>query len=332
MWLRAAIAIAAAAAPARAEQPPARDFAYLAEIVCDAGQGAPLVPAVLADECPAARLRREADVVDRQRHDWPAVAEAAHRPQGYQRSISYVVRDSKGRWMAVQTFDFGGGERRFGQFDSGRGDGGQVATISGGAAHVAMTEDGSGGVQWFTGAACRAPMEPTRSGWLLFDGARGAGWRASVAELRITRGAADCPSAFDKSYTRWRETLVDWPVLFDGKRDPARPQLPQTPTIQSEHFGGLDDAAAGHMERFYLARGIGLVRWERWEQLGRSPRPSLDERAEALAVAGRCPEVAGSTAPGGSWRRIDCRTWTNFVHAPEAAARFSWPASAMEAN
>jgi hypothetical protein len=332
MWPKVAIILVAATATARAEQPPARDFVYLAEIVCDAGHGAALVPAALADDCPVARLRGESDVVALQRHDWPAAAEAARRPQGYQRSISYIARDAKGRWMAVQTFDFGGGDRRFGLFDAGRGDGGQIATISGDAAHVAMTEDGSGGVQWFTGAACRAPMEATRSGWLLFDGTRGGGWRTSIAELRTTRAAAECPSAFDRSYTRWREALVDWPVLFEGRRDPARPELPQAPTIISEHFGGEHDSGANHMERFFLTRGVGLIRWERWEQLGRSPRPAIEERADALAASGRCPEVDGAAAPGGSWRRIDCRTWTNFVRVPEAAGRFAWPASALEAR
>jgi hypothetical protein len=300
------------------------DLAFLAEAVCEAAPGAPLEPLVLSLNCVRPRLRGLKDVVSMQRHDWPAAHEAAQRPQGYQRSNSYIVRDRSGRWLAVQTFDFGGGDRRFGVFDGGRGDGGQVAAISGGAAHVTMTEDGSGGVQWFTGSACRGEMEATRSGWLLFSQRREASWRESVASLRITRTSAECPTTFDRSFTRWREMQIDWPVLFNGRRDEARPALTQLATIISEHFGGQSDSGAGHMERFYLAAGAGLVRWERWEQAGVSKRPQIDQRAERLTGSGRCPEIDGSAAPGDSWRRIDCRMWTNFVDAAEPASQFDW--------
>ncbi len=318
-----AFALALAAAPARADA----DLAFLAETVCADAQGGPARPLILAERCAAPRLRGPDDIVALQRHDWPAAEEAGQRPQGYQRSISYARRDRAGRWHAVQTFDFGGGDRRFGVFDAGRGDGGQVAAITAGAAHVTMTEDGSGGVQWFTGSACRGENEATRSGWLLFSGSRSESWRSSVASLRITRKAAECPTAFDRSFTRWREIPMDWPVLFDGRRNPAQPEARQLPTIVSEHFGGQSDEGAGHMERFYLAAGVGLIRWERWEQIGKSQRPEIDARAARLAASGRCPDVEGGGAPGGGWRRIDCRMWTNFVQAPDAAGRFAWSAA-----
>ncbi|MGL4241183.1 MAG: hypothetical protein ACRCTI_08735, partial [Beijerinckiaceae bacterium] len=213
MW-RSAIAIAmtaAACATARA------DMTYLAEAICG---GEPALPKVIATACPNPRPRGADDVVAFQRHDWPARAEASRRPGGYQRSVSFLRRGPGGDVLAVQTFDFGGGDRRFGAFDAGRGDGGQVVALAGGTARITMTEDGSGGVQWFTGSACRGETETTRSGWLLFGSARGPSWRTSIAALRITRAADDCPSAFDQSYTRWREQAADIPVLFDGRRDP----------------------------------------------------------------------------------------------------------------
>jgi hypothetical protein len=316
----AAVLLVVPASAARADA----DFTYLTEIVCEAAPGAPLVPMVLAQDCARPRLRGAADIVAVQRHDWPAAQEAQHRPQGYQRSISYAAQDRNGRKMAVQIFDFGGGDRRFGAFDAGRGDGGQVAVITSGAAHVSMTEDGTGGVQWFTGSSCRGETDAIRSGWLLFSQNRGTSWQSSVAALRTTRTSAECPTAFDASYTRWREVQIDWPVLFDGVRDPARPELPQVATIISEHFGGAQAAQADHMERFYLADGIGLIRWERWEQAGRSQRPELAERAGRLVRSGRCPEVEGSTPPAENWRRVDCRNWTNFVNAPDKASGFDW--------
>ncbi|MGL4240837.1 MAG: hypothetical protein ACRCTI_06960, partial [Beijerinckiaceae bacterium] len=152
-------------------------------------------------------------------------------------------------------------------------------------------------------------------------------WRTSIAALRITRAADDCPSAFDQSYTRWREQAADIPVLFDGRRDPERPDIPATAIIISEHFGGASPETADHMERFWLGQGLGLLRWERWEHGERSRRPNLDRRAGELSSSGRCPEITGSAAPSDGWQRIDCRMWTNFVSSTESASGFDWAAA-----
>ena len=285
---------------------------WLAETVC-AHAGGRLTPGALTPGCSGERLRGVADLPLFERHDWPAAHEARQRPFGYQRSTSYLVARDDGSVEAVQTFDFGGGERGFGRFDGGRGDGGQVAALRGPAAVITMTEDGTGGVQWFTGSACRGRPEPSRAGWVLFAGEPQPGWSSLVAELRITRSPDECPARFDRSYTRWRLLPVDWPILFDGASDPSRPTLPSRETLVSEHFGGASLDAANHLERFYLLRGVGLARWERWEQTERSRRPNLEERAARLAASGRCPDIAGGEPPAQGWVRVDCRHWMNFV-------------------
>jgi hypothetical protein len=298
-------------------------FDYLVESVCLDRTGA-LVPSVLAPGCRGARHREEQDEIAQQRHDWPAEAERARRGGGYQRSVSFRLDTQATGPVAVQTFDFGGGERRFGAFDAGKGDGGQAVIVRDGVAIITMTEDGSGGVQWFAGAACRSAVEPLRSGWVLFGDLRDATWRETVARLRIARDASACPAAFDASFTRWTRVAMDWPVLFDGVIDTSRPTLAALDTIVSEHFGGGDREKADHLERFFLVRGLGLVRWERWEQVGRSRRSDIATRAERLLASGRCPHVGLSEAPSPAWRRIDCRTWTNFVTSAESALPFGW--------
>ena len=36
-------------------------------------------------------------------------------------------------------------------------------------------------------------------------------------------------------------------------------------TVISEHFGKQNVESSDHLERFFLAKGIGLIRWERWQ-------------------------------------------------------------------
>jgi hypothetical protein len=318
------MALAGETASARAGDSPLH--AWLVEGLCGAASEEGRLPVVLAPSCAGASPRMAGDAAAFERHDWPAAREARQRAAGYQRSTSFLVRRPNGRVEAVQTFDFGvgasdGGERRFGAFDAGRGDGGQMVTVEGDTAVIAMTEDGSGGVQWFTGSRCRTGAPPERSGWVLFSGEPRPTWTAVVAELRITRTEADCPTRFDLSYTRWRGLALDWPYLIGGQPREGQPVLPALDTVVSEHFGGGSVERADHLERFFLVRGVGLARWERWEQIERSRRPDVAERAERLDRSGRCPPLEVDAAPGPGWLRIDCRHWMNFVATGPAVSR-----------
>ncbi len=103
--------------------------------------------------------------------------------------------------------------------------------------------------------------------------------------------------------------------------------------VVSEHHGGAAIAHAEHLERFYFARDLGLVRWERWENMAVSRLPDRTRMAALIAASGRCPQpVAFSDPPGADWRMVDCRTWTNFVRATPGApplVAMDWPAAAL---
>ena len=101
--------------------------------------------------------------------------------------------------------------------------------------------------------------------------------------------------------------------------------------IVSEHFGGGSVARADHLERFFLARGLGLVRWERWENFSISRLARREEMAATIAGQGRCPGLDFSAPPAEGWRMVDCRTWTNMVRATAAAPlrALDWPERAL---
>ncbi len=168
--------------------------------------------------------------------------------------------------------DFGDTDGSFRRFDAGKGDGGQVVQIIDGAAYGIMTEDGGAGYQWFVGPGCRGPaggLERFKS-WLFFaDDVTPGAWRQRIAELAMVRSSADCSRGFAKSLTRYRLETIPVPLfaVFDGKRQAMEAVVP---TIVSEHFGRDTVKTADHLERFFFGDGLGMYRWERWEQRGRS--------------------------------------------------------------
>ena len=235
----------------------------------------------------------------------------------------------------LQSFDFGAEapRRAFGRFDAGLGDGGQaVVVLPDGAAAVALTEDGGGGMQWFQSPDCRGGRDAAAApGWLIAAPPLLDLWRERVVRLRIAPRPDACPAAFDASLTRWRLARIAMP--WREARTGGRGGAAEVDTLLSEHFGGAARAAADHLERFWFARDLGLVRWERWEDPARTRLPDLARRAAVLAGSGRCPEVAFSEPPAPGWAMADCRTWTNFDRAgppgsPPLAA-LPWPAPAL---
>jgi len=265
----------------------------------------------------------QSDPMPYRRHDWPAVEHAPALPQGYQASDA-VLGTLMGQRAAIHTFDFGADpQRRFGAFDRGQGDGGQVVPLTPGPAYIAMTEDGGGGVQWFLSPDCREGGRGWQ-GWLVAAPEPGQGWSERVVRLRIAPTAQACPARFNESYTRWRRTALDlpWREAATGRTGSA-----QVDAIVSEHYGGGAIATADHLERFVLARDLGMVRWERWENTARSRRANLARDAAMIARQQRCPPLAVSDPPAPGWAMVDCRTWTNFVRAaPGRPLRaMAWP-------
>lgn len=280
--------------------------------VCLDDAGAP-VPGLLPFEpgCVLTAPARADAPLPYRRHDWPAREHAPHQPQGYQAQDA-VIGTLRGVPAVIHGFDFGGdATRRFGVFDEGRGDGGQAIAIEPAIAFIAMTEDAGGGVQWFLSPECRSGGRGW-NGWLLAEAPVTEEWRERVMRLRIAPRDDACPRGFDQSLTRWRaaRTALPWREAATGVVASVQAEI-----IVSEHFGGASLARADHLERFFLARGLGMVRWERWENFSASRVPNRQEMAETIARQRRCPEMEFSAPPAAGWRMIDCRTWTNMVRA-----------------
>ena len=299
----------ALAGPAAAEPPLT---GYLVQSACLDEAGTP-IPGRLPFEpgCDRTRPLRIGEPLPYRKHDWPGTAEAA-LPQGYQASDS-LLGSLRGVPTAIQTFDFGNAPRAFGRKDPG--DGGQVIPLPpGGEIAVAMTEDGGGGVQWFQSAECRP-------GWLVAAPPLTAEWQQRLVGLAITAGPELCPGRVNPSLTRWRRAAIGlpWREAADGRTATSRAEV-----LVSEHFSGTAIAIADHLERFWFAQGLGLVRWERWENAARSQLPGREAMAELMDRSRRCPPIAFGEAPGPRWQLVDCRTWTNMVRALSEA--LGWPA------
>lgn len=301
---------------------------FLVQSVCLDAAGAPL-PGLLPFEAGCARRapQHQDAPMPYRRHDWPAAQQARALPLGYQASDA-VLGSLLGVPAAVHTFDFGAGQaRHFGTFDRGQGDGGQVIPLAPGPSFIAMTEDGGGGVQWFLSPDCRQGGRGWQ-GWLLAGPGATDAWTSRVMRLRIAPSPQACPTAFDASLTRFRRTRLDLPW-----RDAAtgRTTTATVDAIVSEHYGGADIASAEHLERFVLARDLGMVRWERWENAAVARRSDLSQQARHLQREQRCPMLSVSEPPGPGWQMRDCRFWTNFVRAAPGRplAAMAWPPPAL---
>jgi hypothetical protein len=126
--------------------------------------------------------------------------------------------------------------------------------------------------------------------------------------------------------TRYRADTIDVPFRL-AKSGSLTETIKPVDVIISEHYGGEQMTSADHLERFYFARDLGLIRWERWENFS-VPKPSaFVQMAEGFAQTGRCRPWAYSTAVGPEWRMIDCRNWTTLVPSTQwSVADYRWTA------
>lgn len=278
------------------------------------------------------RPQRIDDKAVYQKHDWPDQRVYPHYFQtGHQASDSVVV-PSAGVPTIEQTMDFGGDrQHQFGYFDAN--DAGQVVQVLAGWASIVMTQDGKGGVQWFIGSACRTSATGGRHGWLLFSQAVFTSWTTTTASLNIAPSASDCPARFNPAYTRYREAQITFPFRLADGNSVNVINLPLD-VVVSEHFAGAaaNPALDTSLERLYFARHLGMVRWERWENLAAKavgPRRIADiQLAQSLVASKRCPLIEYSVAPGPGWEQVDCRTWTTIVrqNKPWTVKDYRWRA------
>ena len=305
-------------------------LSYGVQRICvdDAGKATRALP--IEDSCGRSRPQRSNDVATYRKHDWPNTLDVPQLALGYQASDSVIQRRG-GRTLIVQTFDFGDAGRQFGRFDGGHGDGGQVMVLVGEWASFPMTEDGGGGVQWFVGEGCRTSRtaDARFSSWLVFrDDVRAADWGNAVARLNITPSTDTCPRRFGDAYTRYRLDQVEFPFRIIDVAPVATNLRRRLDVVVSEHYGGRDIRSADHLERFFLAKGLGLVRWERWANANLAQTSATLQAAEMLAQTARCPGLKDYGAPDHRLLLVDCRTWTSLVRQtqPWSVDSYNWPA------
>lgn len=294
---------------------PAELIEYVAQSVCVDAAGKPTPALPVIDACPASRPQRSDDIATYRKHDWPNALDDPSARHGYQASDSVVQRRGS-HMLIVQTFDFGTGGREFGHFDTGFGDGGQVLMFIGDWASFAMTEDGGGGVQWFLGQACRSSVHSAERflGWLVFSAAITAGeWRTVMARLNIATSPHICPNRYNDALTRYRRDRIGFPIRIADQAGAITDTRRDLDVVVSEHFGGRDRRTADHLERFYMAKGLGLIRWERWANGNLRQPTSVFQAERMLAQTARCPSIDSYAAPDPNWRLVDCRTWTTLV-------------------
>jgi hypothetical protein len=305
-----------ASPPAAAEGLSKADMiAYLTQAVCLDGAGHPTSLLPIDPACTSRRPQTTDDIAPYRKHDWPDRTDPRRPVLGYQASDSVLDLHAPAP-LIVQTFDFGDTHRVFGQFDGGEGDGGQVLLLVDYWATIAMTEDGGDGVQWFVAEACRSDPDSDRRflGWLAFgDDADAETWRDAVTYLNKARTPQGCPVRFNQAYTRYQTRRLSIPIRRAGTGDATTEANYPADVVISEHYGGRSIETADHLERFYFAGGLGLIRWERWANPARSRQSGIGQAAAALARSGRCPALGLHEIADRAWDMVDCRMWTNFV-------------------
>ena len=307
---------------------------FMVQNVCLDEAGAVRIGRSPIDEggCAGQRDLLPGEALPYHKHDHPSPQDRRTAPSGYQRHDSFPVLTEGLGTVVEQSFDFGGGGRRFGAFDRGS-DGGDVVIvsprISPGAVSIGATETGGGFNLWV--GECSGAVEPdalTRS-WLIleFDPnrpepmsgetvARLNAARLKAARLNADQGSpAECPTRLNPALTRWRV------APFTYRAGPGQGPPITLNSLISDHYGGADPDTADHVERFYFTRELGGTRWERWQNVRGNRQFGAAEvarRAASFAATGRCG--AAEPPPGRApMVLIDCREWTQIVPPSDSA-------------
>ena len=284
---------------------------FLTQSLCLDNSGKPTSQIPYIDDCKTMEPQRGTDQAVYFKRDWP---DARFAPfyvlTGHQESDSALYGSVKNP-IIEQTLDFGGDrDHEFGRFD--HSDGGQVAVLVKGWASLIMTEDVTG-VGWFIGEGCRYSADGAELSWLAFNrDAPDGRWAEATSHLNLGHTSDACPQNFNVAYLRYRHDNISFPfrLVESDKVSNIRRVLD---VIISEHYGGPNIAQARHLERFFFARNLGWVRWERWENRAVHNDPTIARRAQALVASDRCPPVDYSNSPGSEWMQVDCRNWTTIV-------------------
>ena len=207
-----------------------------------------------------------------------------------------VLETGKGGMFAVQYLSF----PPWGKTVPAHGDGGNLVGInSEGFIRIFATSDGSkpGELYYFVGP-------PGPNGWVMggTDAVLGVPrWIEHSCMIQQSFPGPNNPEGvLTPAYTRYTRQFVSVPVWFNG----GSREIDNYDCIISEHYDDADPSKSVAFERFVLAYGWGLIRWEAWAKSG-TPSPYLDERTPAMAY---CYPNEGA-APG--FKLMDSRHWMN---------------------
>ena len=302
--------------------------AYLTQSLCLDRQGNVTNQVPEIDNCAAYRPQLGNDQAIYTKRDWPDHHYFPHYIlTGHQQSDSVLYGSVENPYIE-QTLDFGGDAgHKFGRVD--REDGGQAVVIAKNWASIPMTEDLNSGVAWFVGEGCNLSSEDAKLGWLLFNRDVPTGhWAEIWRGVATSHTQRPCPRNYGKSYIRFRREQVSFPFrLIDGEK--INNTSRDVSAVISEHYGNSNDIrSARGLERFYFARHLGWIRWERWENLAIHDDPKFLERARNLETSQRCPDVNYSSSPGPGWVQVGCRNWTTIVKNSSSWSvdQFDWRA------
>lgn len=273
-------------------------YDFMVQDVCVDAAGAIILAVTPLDgtvRCPLRRNLQAGELLPYRKHDWPREGDRKN-PRGYQRSDNIPVRMRLYGTAVIQS-------RKF--LRSGREDG-DIYLFSDRSVAIGLTEDGTGGIQFFYGPECLSRSAPARilNSWIVVDRSFSLVEPGSTL-ARLTKYPLLC-LALSNAFTRWNMKTIEF-------RTSAGPR--SLATLVSDHFDGSEAETANHLERFYYTRELGLLRWERWE----NPGGRLDDenpmvkKAGNLAASKRCDPIAEMPSGKHPWLMIDCRQWTNLV-------------------
>ena len=189
---------------------------------------------------------KQSDTVYKRRHDWGGPSNL-----GYMASDSVLSDDGR---YSIQTFDFGYVKSNFAVFNQKDGDGGQITILKDKWASIISTQDGGDGIQWFVG------RDDRDLGWLLFSSDVSTEWKSIVAYLNKTKTDSETPEKYNPALTRYKRLELEIPFLFNG----INKEYKKLDIIVSEHYNGSTIETSDFVERFFMAKNFGFIRWERW--------------------------------------------------------------------
>ena len=263
-------------------------------------------------KCARQRDLRIGELLPYHKHDWPSVKTAAARPLGNQRGDSLPLNLPGVGVVALHTFDFGDGVRRFGAYDGINGDGLSLVSVKGSYFGSLMTLDHSGGIQLFVNTdKCNqdVTLDSVQAGWAFgpVDLSQHPSGAVQAHVHRVKNLGVPCPKEFTYSTTNW------YFVEFRPMSGPSTEGKHSLHTFVTEHFAGPDADHFRHLERMYFSRELGRMRWERWQNISFQKRSDDTKRSDELLNEGRCAGGVGAPSFAGNWVRVACREWTNIV-------------------